>query len=111
MPAVAASAIIAVVLAFGLWRVRSWSMRAGWNAHHKLAIATGVVMYFALVWAPLVEFAAHPHLPAREGLTAFDLLVLLALALFARRLDRRLAAARPSSPPAAPSLVEKGVEG
>ena len=100
MPAVAASAIIAAVLAFGLWRVRSWSARVGWDARHKLAVATGVVMFFALLWAPLVEFAAH--LPAREGLTAFDLLVLLALALFARRLDRCLAAARPSSPPQSP---------
>src|SRR5258708_752228 len=54
MPAVAASAIIAAVLAFGLWRVRSWSARAGWSAHHKLAIATGVVGYFAPVCAPPV---------------------------------------------------------
>jgi hypothetical protein len=110
IPAIAASAIVAAVLAFGLWRVRSWSRRVGWNAHHKLALATGVVMFFALVWAPLVEFTGRQ--PARErGLTAFDLLVLLALALFARRLDRRMAAEHPSSPPAAPSLVEEGVGG
>jgi hypothetical protein len=87
LPAILVGAWQLAIFAFGLWRVRSWSARAGWDARHWLAVATGVVMYFTFPWAPAVEFLAH--VPARLGLTAFDLLVLLALALYAHRLNHR----------------------
>jgi hypothetical protein len=91
LPAVLVGALQLAIFALGLWRVRSWSARVEWDARHWLAVATGVALYFAFPWAPLVEFAAG--LPARAGLTLFDLLVLLALLLYARRLNRRARAA------------------
>ena len=99
MPAIAAMAITAALLAFGLWRVRAWAARSGWGERHQLAIVMGVVAYFAFVWAPLVEFGVR--LPARTGLTLFDLLVFAALALFGRRLRRRERGLTPAAPLAA----------
>ncbi|HEX6819654.1 MAG TPA: hypothetical protein VF120_14855 [Ktedonobacterales bacterium] len=78
------------VFAVALWRVSSWSARAGWNERHWLAVCTGIVMYFAFFWAPLIEFV--DHLPQREGLTVTDIAVFVALLLFDQRLKRRVAA-------------------
>jgi hypothetical protein len=48
------------------------------------------VLYFALLWGPLVEFAARQ--PQRQGLVLTDLLALVLLLLFDWRLKRRAAA-------------------
>jgi hypothetical protein len=89
MPAVAAMAIMLLLVASALWRVRSWSARAGWNERHLLSIAIGVVLYFTFIWGPLVEFILH--LPARTGMTAVNLLIVVALLIFDKRVKRRLA--------------------
>jgi hypothetical protein len=76
------------LVAFALWRVREWSRRRGWDARHALAIAMGVLAYFLVIWAPLIEFGLK--LPLREGLALANALVFLGLLLFGWRLSFRL---------------------
>jgi hypothetical protein len=87
LPAIVGALVGAAVIAFGIWRVRVWSARPGWGERHWLALATGVVLYFAVLWGPLVEFAVR--LPQRQGLVLADLLALGALLFFDQRLKRR----------------------
>jgi hypothetical protein len=89
------------IVALALWRVRSWSARQGWSPRHRLAIATGILAFFAVIFAPLLEFAARPRQAVRGGLTVIDLVFLLSLFV----LDRRLSA----SP--GPSMEARAQEG
>lgn len=89
LPVWAAFLVAALLVAVGIARVRSWSARAGWGARHWLAVATGVALYFALLWAPLIEFGLA--MPGQLGLTALDLVVAVLLLLSDSRLKRRLA--------------------
>ncbi len=89
MPAVAAMALMLLLFASALWRVRSWSARAGWNERHLLSIAIGVILYFTFVWGPFIEFGLQS--PARTGMTVVNLLIVVALLIFDQRLKRRLA--------------------
>lgn len=88
-------AIAVCVFAFGLWRIANWSARDGWNARHWLALVMGLVAWYLLFWAPLVEFAIH--MPARQGLTLANLIAMIALFVFDWRLKRRLASANPTA--------------
>lgn len=87
VPGVVTVALALLIVGGALWRVATWTARRGWGARHWLALAMGVVAYFTFVFGPLVEFAVR--LPMREGLTAVDLLIYLALCLYARRLQMR----------------------
>jgi hypothetical protein len=89
MPAVAAMALALLLFASALWRVRSWSARAGWNERQLLSVAIGVILYFTFIWGPLIEFVLQT--PGRTGMTAVNLLIVVALLIFDLRLKRRLA--------------------
>ena len=89
IPVVAAMAPMLLLVAAALWQVRSWSARVGWNERRLLSIAIGVMLCFAVIWGPFIEFVAQ--LPARTGMTLVNLLILGALLLFDQRLKRRLA--------------------
>ena len=86
-------AIEIAVFAFGLWRMASWSARAGWNARHWLALIMGLLAWDLFLWSPLVEFGVR--LPQREGLTLADLVTMIVLFVFDWRLKRRLASVMP----------------
>jgi hypothetical protein len=81
--------IAASFFAFGVWRIASWSARDGWGARHWLALVMGLVGWYLLIWAPLVEFAFR--LPLRQGLTLANLIAMVGLFIFDWRLKRRLA--------------------
>lgn len=89
MPVGAAMALMLLLFAAVLWRVRSWSAGVGWNERHLLSVAIGVMLCFAFIWGPFIEFGLQ--LPARTGMTVVNLLILGALLLFDQRLKRRLA--------------------
>lgn len=89
IPVGAAMALMLLLFAAALWRVRSWSARVGWNERHLLSVAIGVMLCFSFIWGPFVEFGLQ--LPARTGMTVVNLLILGALLLFDQRLKRRLA--------------------
>lgn len=95
VPAPAAIILEAAVFAFGVWRVRSWSARVGWDGRHRLALVMGMLAYFVFLFGPLIEFVGR--LPLRSGLTLMNLLIFGGFALFARRLARRT---HPSTSPA-----------
>jgi hypothetical protein len=77
MPAAAAMALMLLLFASALWRVRSWSARADWSERHLLSVAIGVILYFTFVWGPFIEFGLQ--LPARTGMTVVNLLIVVAL--------------------------------
>jgi hypothetical protein len=87
MPAVAAMALMLLLFVSALWRVRSWSACAGWNERHLLSVAIGVILYFTFIWGPLIEFVLQT--PGRTGMTAVNLLIVVALLNFDHRLKRR----------------------
>jgi hypothetical protein len=87
LPAIVTAEHGVALFAFAVWRVRSWSARAGWGDRHWLALVTGVALYFALLWAPLVEFIAR--IPTHDGLVLTDLVAVVALLYVDRRLKRR----------------------
>jgi hypothetical protein len=88
MPVAIEIGLLALVFAWALSRVRSWSARAGWNERHVLSVAIGVIMYFVFIWGPFIEFGLR--LPLRTGMTVVNLLLFAALLLFDQRLKRRL---------------------
>jgi hypothetical protein len=83
--------VSAALFGWGLWRIRSWSARPGWAERHWLAVVTGVVLYFAFVWAPFGEFGLRA--PDRTGLTVFDVVIAFGLLLWDRRVRRRASGA------------------
>ncbi|HUY76131.1 MAG TPA: hypothetical protein VMV29_05140 [Ktedonobacterales bacterium] len=91
-------AIAVGVFSFGVWRIARWSACDGWSARHWLALVMGLVAWYLLLWAPLVEFAFR--LPEREGLTLANLIAMIALFVFDWRLKRRLANPTPLTPTA-----------
>ena len=86
LPAWVTMLLVAGYNAFGIWRVVSWSGRPGWNAPHRLAVASGIIAFF-FVFAPLLEFATH--YPGILATLAAELLTWLLLSLFARTVKRR----------------------
>lgn len=87
LPAIVNAAFGVALFGFSVWRVRTWSARPDWGDRHWLAVVTGLVLYFTVLWGPVVEFAAR--LPDEQGLVLADVIALVALLLFDRRLKRR----------------------
>lgn len=76
--------------AFAAWRLFAWSSRPGWSARSQLALASGVVFFFVLL-APLLEYAAHPAGKVMTGMSLAALLWLgfvVALSFRLRRYER-----------------------
>ncbi len=76
--------------AFAAWRLFAWSARPGWGPRSRLALASGVVVFFVLL-APLLEFAAHPAGRVMTGMTAAAaiwLAFVVALAFRPRHFER-----------------------
>lgn len=88
LPAIAGAAAGAALFGFSVWRVRAWSARPGWSERHWLAVVTGIVLYFSLLWGPLIEFVVR--MPEHQGMVLVGLLAVAALLCFDQRLKRRL---------------------
>jgi hypothetical protein len=86
--AVLAALLSAAIIAFGLWRVRTWSARRGWDGRYRLAVVVGILLFFPLFWAPLLEFALGAGHPERAGLTLVNVVFVLGLAVFGWHLSR-----------------------
>lgn len=100
VPALLAMVALALVVACGLWRVWTWSARAGWNARHQLAVVTGVLGFFLVLWGPLLEFGLHK--PTEVGLTLVNALIFVGFVALDWRLKRREAARFTTAPAEAP---------
>ncbi|HEV7127777.1 MAG TPA: hypothetical protein VGN32_10085, partial [Ktedonobacterales bacterium] len=90
-----ALALNAGVLALALWRLATWARRAGWNARHMLALATGGLGFLVLFWDPLLELLGQAGGKPTRGTAVVALVYLIGLIVLARRTTRRL-----SQPPA-----------
>jgi hypothetical protein len=88
-----AVAINFALLALATWRVSAWSHRTGWSERHVLALASGALGFFLLLWDPLLELIGQAGgLPTR-GIALVALVYLILLIVLSRRTARRLRAA------------------
>ncbi|HYM29180.1 MAG TPA: hypothetical protein VET66_13595, partial [Steroidobacteraceae bacterium] len=55
LPYQVALALNAGLLALALWRLATWARRDGWGERHMLALASGALGFFIVLWAPLLE--------------------------------------------------------
>ncbi len=90
VPSMVPLALVTMLLFAGFvllaaWRVRAWSRRQGWGAEHRLALASGVLGFFLLLFAPLVEFLAPPAGKPTTGMTLVAVVFLIGLIWLARR--------------------------
>ncbi len=87
LPAAVVAGLELAIFGFGLWLVNTWSARPGWNERHKLAIVMGMLAFYCLIFAPLVEFGIR--IPQRAGMTLTDLIAFVGMIVFDRYLIRR----------------------
>jgi hypothetical protein len=80
--------LFAGFVALAVWRMRAWSRRQGWGAEHRLALASGVLGFFLLLFAPLVEFLAQPAGKPTTGMTLVAVVFLIGLIWLARRVGK-----------------------
>ncbi len=84
-----ALAIMLAIIALEAWRVRGWSRRRGWGSRQRLALASGVVAFFCILWMPLLEFVFRAQQNLRRGETVVGLLVLAVVIWLERRAARQ----------------------
>jgi hypothetical protein len=87
-------AVIAGLAAVATWRMWVWSRRPGWDGRHRLALASGVLGFFILVFAPILEAAGQINGKVTRGTAVFAVVFLLLLISLARRVARRERAAQ-----------------
>jgi hypothetical protein len=75
--------------ALSLGRVYTWSQRLGWDASHRLAIVSGIIVFF-FFFGPLYELSVHyPGLLATIGVDGLTLIGLIVFAGIIKRRERR----------------------
>jgi hypothetical protein len=84
--------VYGVLLALAWWRVARWARRTGWNERHMLALASGALGFFLLLWDPILEVAGVAGGNPTRGTALVALAYLILLILLARRAKRRLRA-------------------
>jgi hypothetical protein len=82
-----------VFVAIVFWRLGVVSRRPGWSDEHRLALATGALCFFILLWDPILELVGSAGGSPTRGTLVWALLYLVMLILLARRVSRRAPAA------------------
>jgi hypothetical protein len=77
------------ILALAIWRVAAWARRAGWGERHILALASGVLGFFIVLWAPLLELAGQVDGNPTRGTAVVAAFYLVGLIVLARVVARR----------------------
>ncbi len=90
------AAALALMLALSAWIVSRWSHRLDWSPRRRLALLSGVALFFVAL-GPLVEFVAKPGGKDESGLWVVALAALIALIWLARsaRLTEQRRLSRP----------------
>lgn len=86
-----ALALLILTIALGVWTVSRWSRRIDWSAQQRLALLTGVALFWVAL-APLMEYSIHPAGKDETGITllaAAMLVALIWLARMARKTEER----------------------
>ncbi len=89
-PVAVALAVYGLLLAFACWRVARWACRAGWNERHMLALASGGLGFFLLLWDPILELLGQAGGQPTRGTIAVALAYFIFLIVLARRVAKRL---------------------
>lgn len=77
------------LLVLAIRAIARWARRSGWGTQHRLALATGVMSFFAFIESPLAEFAPHIATKNETGLVLANLLFLVGLGILAHIVGRR----------------------
>lgn len=78
-----------VFITLTFWRLRVVSRRIGWSDEHRLALATGALGFFILLWDPVLEVIGSAGGNPTRGTVVWALLYLALLIALARRVPRR----------------------
>jgi hypothetical protein len=101
----------AVLLLLTGWRIHTWSRRHGWGDRHRLALASGALGFFIVVWAPLLELSGSAGGNPTRGSLVWALCYLIFLLVLAGKVARRPAEnenpALSPLPTAAPVLADR----
>jgi hypothetical protein len=79
----------AVLLLLVGWRIFSWSRRRGWGDQQRLALASGALGFFIVVWAPILELAGSAGGSPTRGSLIWALGYLIFLLVLAGKVARR----------------------
>jgi hypothetical protein len=102
--------VYGALLALAGARVATWARRAGWDDRHRLALASGAVGFFLLVWDPILEIAGTAGGSTTHGTGLVALAYLIFLIVLARRVARRVQAAGGEPPMAVLAAISPGAE-
>lgn len=75
--------LLIFTIALGAWVVSRWSHRVDWSARQRLALLTGVALFWVAL-APLMEYRIHPAGKDETGITLLAAAMLVALIWLAR---------------------------
>lgn len=84
--------LVAGFAAFMAWRIHRWSRRRGWGARHRLALATGALLFFVAL-GPILEHTTQRADKNTAGMTVAAvgwLIFFIVLAWRARRTERHI---------------------
>ncbi len=84
-----ALALNATIVALAIWRLTSWSRRAGWSERQMLALASGALGFFIFFWDPLLELSGQAGGNPTRGTALVGLAYLIGLIVLAGRTQRR----------------------
>jgi hypothetical protein len=73
-----------------IWRLTTWSRRAGWSERQMLALGSGVLGLFIFVWDPFLELAGNIGGKPTRGTMLVAVAYLVPLIILARHTARRL---------------------
>ena len=79
----------AVLLLFAGWRISTWSRRRGWGDRQRLALASGALGFFIVVWAPILELVGSAGGNPTRGSIIWALAYLIFLLVLAGKVARR----------------------
>jgi hypothetical protein len=78
------------ILAGAVWQVRNWSRRTSWDERHILALASGALGFFLIVWDPILEIIGQAGGKPTRGTVLVALAYLIFLILVERQTAGRM---------------------
>jgi hypothetical protein len=77
-----------MLLVVAVWNLTRWSQRRDWSQEHRLALASGTLGFFILIWAPILELSGVAGGNPTRGTIIWAAIYLIFLIILARRTAR-----------------------
>jgi hypothetical protein len=74
-----------MLLVVAVWNLTRWSHRWDWNQEHRLALASGALGFFIVIWAPILELTGIAGGNPTRGTIIWAAIYLIFLIILARR--------------------------